>query len=467
MRLVFVLYAEDRELLPSLPSQRVRDLYDENYSVRGFYDRLVEDQALNPDTMDERVGGWGRLLALFRLILSGHRSGFVHGRGGQLFDPNAFPFIEGRLDRQYKARVLRISDGCLLRILDGLMSLTGERLSYKALDVEQIGSVYETVMGFTVQRATGPSLAIKAGKNNRTPAFVDLEALLAAKPNQRKKFLKENCERASLSAGQETPIKEATTVAEMAAVLDPIVDERASPAKHVIAEGTPVLQPTDERRGTGSHYTPRTLTEPIVGQALEPILNRLGDDATPEQVLELEVCDPAMGSGAFLVEACRQLAARLTRAWKKHPGTRRPLPSDEDEDLHARRLVAQRCLYGVDRNLMATDLARLSLWLATLARDHEFTFLDHALKTRDSLVGLTREQIATLTIGGSENGVPLLRPLVTRLVGEAAEGRRQIQTAPDDVELGLQEVRNRQIDEQLDRVRQIGNALVSTFFAES
>ena len=100
-----------------------------------------------------------------------------------------------------------------------------------------------------------------------------------------------------------------------------------------------------------------------------------------------------MGSGAFLVEACRQLAERLVEAWARHPGTRPPIPADEDEDLLARRLVAQRCLYGVDKNPMAVDLARLSLWLATLARDHEFTFLDHALKSGDSLVGLDLDQI--------------------------------------------------------------------------
>ena len=70
-----------------------------------------------------------------------------------------------------------------------------------------------------------------------------------------------------------------------------------------------------------------------------------------------------------------------------------PVPLDEDEVLHARRLVAQRCLYGVDKNLMAVDLAKLSLWLATLAKDHPFTFLDHSLRCGDSLVGLSREQI--------------------------------------------------------------------------
>ena len=101
-------------------------------------------------------------------------------------------------------------------------------------------------------------------------------------------------------------------------VADSIIDERGSPMRRTIAQGTPILQPTDERRRTGSHYTPRSLTEPIVRHALEPAFERIGPDAKPEDVLALKVCDPAMGSGAFLVEACRMLAARLVKAWGKH-----------------------------------------------------------------------------------------------------------------------------------------------------
>jgi len=78
------------------------------------------------------------------------------------------------------------------------------------------------------------------------------------------------------------------------------------------------------------------------------------------------------------------------------------LPPDEDEALHAQRQIAQRCLYGVDKNPMATDLAKLSLWLATLAKDHPFTFLDHSLRAGDSLVGLTRKQIAAFHWNPSE-----------------------------------------------------------------
>ena len=74
--------------------------------------------------------------------------------------------------------------------------------------------------------------------------------------------------------------------------------------------------------------------------------------------------------------------------WKLHGG-RPEIPPGEDELVFARRMVAQKCLYGVDRNPMAVDLAKMSLWLATLAKDEPLTFVDHALRDGDSLVGLT------------------------------------------------------------------------------
>src|SRR5205823_8836500 len=87
-----------------------------------------------------------------------------------------------------------------------------------------------------------------------------------------------------------------------------------------------------------------------------------------------------------------QIGDALVTAWRVHrclPA----IPPDEDEVLHARRVVAQRCLYGVDKNPMAVDLAKLALWLATLAKDHPFTFLDHTLRCGDSLVGLGKAQV--------------------------------------------------------------------------
>ncbi|MDR3488426.1 MAG: N-6 DNA methylase [Bradyrhizobium sp.] len=470
MRLVFVLYAEDRDLLPSRSDARAREIYETSYSVRGLYAKLTEDATLNPDTMDERRGGWGGLLALFRLIHKGHKTGFVQARGGKLFDPDEFPFLEGRVSKDEPARILAVSDGCLLRILEGLMTLKlrgaeRERLSYRTLDVEQIGSVYETVMGFTVEVAESRVLAIKAGKNNKTPVFVALDDLLAKKGKDRIKELKENVGRA-LTAAQGKPVEDAKSVEDLVAALDGMVDERGSPKKRMASSGTPILQPTDERRRTGSHYTPRSLTAPIVKHALEPAFDRLGPDATPEQVLELKVCDPAMGSGAFLVEACRALGERVVAAWARWPEKRPTIPADEDEELHARRLVAQRCVYGVDRNPRAVDLARLSLWLATLARDHEFTFLDHALKCGDSLVGLTMSQIAAANWDDSKPGLPLFRQLIRDRVAEALKARAEIQSAPDDTARAVQEARYRVLEGRQAPIRTIADAVVSAFFAE-
>jgi hypothetical protein len=397
LRLIFLLYAEDRDLIPSRVDAGARALYQRSYGVRGLHARLRQDRARNPNTMAERYGAWGQLLATFQLVHAGDGSGWIRGRGGDLFNPRRFPFLQGQDTANDPVAIPRLSDGAVLEVLDGLMVLKGERLSYRTLDVAQIGSVYETVMGFTVLPAPGPSLAIRAGKNNRTPVFVDLAALTELKSKDRIKALKEDYARAQVNATCTRAVEAAGSAEAMAEALRPIVDERGSPGSSIFAVGVPFLQPTDERRRTGSHYTPRSLTEPIVRHALEPAFDRIGLDATPDAVLALKVCDPAMGSGAFLVEACRQLATRLVAAWVRCPDQRPAIPTDEDEDLLARRLVAQRCLYGVDRNPLATDLARLSLWLATLARDHEFTFLDHALKSGDSLVGLTAQQIGRLT----------------------------------------------------------------------
>lgn len=465
LRLVFLLYAEDRELIPSRTDAEAKRLYDQGYGVRTLHARLMEDRARHELTMHLRRGAWSRLLTLFRLVHRGDRSGdWIRGRGGKLFDPSAFPFLQGQDDPEDLPKPAEVSDECVAKVLDRLLVLGGEKLSYRTLDVEQIGSVYETVMGFTVETMDGPALAIRAGKNDKTPVFVDLNKLLAAKPDDRAKFLKEEADRGKVTDKVGKALKEAGTIEELVAALMPIVDERASPGAAVAAPGMPLLQPTDERRRTGSHYTPRSLTAPIVQHALEPAFERIGPDAKPEDVLSLKVCDPAMGSGAFLVEACRALGDRLVLAWARWPQTRPVIPPDEDEPLHARRLVAQHCLYGVDRNPRAVDLAKLSLWLATLARDHEFTFVDHALKCGDSLVGLTRDQIAA-THWDTTKQPTFVGKLVSDHLQEAERLRFEIQKRAEwasAAELGAQ---LRIVDARLDMARLVGDGVLAAFFS--
>jgi hypothetical protein len=330
--------------------------------VRALHAKLTADAARYPDTMEERRGAWARLLVLFRLVHKGGGDGFVMGRGGDLFDPRLYPFLMGQDGSDDRPAPAPVSDGCILGVLDKLLVLDGERLSYRTLDVEQIGSVYETVMGFTVETMRGPALALRAGKNDKVPVFVDLAELAALKGSERQKRLKDSYD-VKLPDKVAKAVAAAKTQAELEAALKPRVDERASPGAMLKPPGAPLLQPTDERRRTGSHYTPRTLTEPIVRHALEPTFERLRLDAKPEEVLALKVCDPAMGSGAFLVEACRQLAARLVKAWTRWPETR---PRDKKPKPLPMRLPVQRFAQQAKRKrILKAD----SLWFTRTSKE--------------------------------------------------------------------------------------------------
>ena len=463
MRLVFALYAEDRGLMPSSDDEKAKTIYEQGYAVRRLFVDLEADAALYPDTMADRFGAWGRLLGLFQLIHNGAGPEFMHQRRGKLFDPETFPFLLGRFDDGDQPDVLPVSDKCIYDVLQQLLMLGGERLSYKTLDVEQIGSVYEIVMGFTVTRSQGSSIALRSGKGN-IPAYINLEAVLAKAPDKRKKYLADTIDYTATDA-QNKLIKPANTVDDLLAALDKKIDERGSPAKRIATAGTIILQPTDERRKSGSHYTPRSLTAPIVREALEPILKCLGEDATPDQVLNLKVSDPAMGSGAFLVETCRTLGERLEAAWVRHPDL---LPDEArtDPQTFARREVAKRCLYGVDKNHMATDLAKLSLWLVTLSKDEDFSFLDHALKTGDSLVGLTLDQINAVN-WQTDGTSPLFASRFVQLVSAARQDRQRIRTAPDNVKFEQQKHRLDEADHELADVRLGGDAVIAVFFSET
>ena len=467
LRLVFLLYAEERDLLPE------GETFARHYSLAGLYERLREDAALHPDTMNQRYGAWAQLLVLFRLFHDGAEADGLQlpPRHGDLFNPDRFPFLEGRRAagaRQIHERVEPplVPDGTVYRVLDKLLLLDGERISYRALDVEQIGSVYETMMGFRLETAFGRSVAIRAAKRHGAPATINLEELLTVPSGSRAQWLRERTDRKPTDRVRRSA-QAADSVAQLHAALDSLVDRHATP--DLVPVGAMVLQPSQERRRSGSHYTPRELTEPIVRTALEPILARLRSDGDqtprPEAILDLKVCDPAMGSGAFLVETCRQLAEALIEAWRAHGAAPARSP-DEDEVIVARRLVAQKCLYGVDRNAVAVDLAKMSLWLATLARDHPLTFIDHALRHGDSLVGLSRRQIETFHWKGNapdfQIGFEVMR--VREHVERIAALRRQIREADESVpDRDVRYFWQQAVDE-IEAVRLFGDLVVTAFF---
>jgi hypothetical protein len=191
--------------------------------------------------------------------------------------------------------------------------------------------------------------------------------------------------------------------------------------------------PGDARRKpTGTFYTPRAITEYLVRRTLAPLVR----DRSPEALLALRVVDPAMGSGAFLVAACRYLADAYEDALIAEGSvTRADLTAADRAGF--RRAVAQRCLYGVDVNPTAVQLARLSLWLCTLAADKPLSFLDHHLRAGNSLAGAAPADVARQPPGAA--GRRAARPLplfdvdvLAARIGLSVDARAELAAVPDD-----------------------------------
>src|SRR6266481_5613015 len=188
-------------------------------------------------------------------------------------------------------------------------------------------SVYEAMMGYELLVASGPSVGLRPDN-----VVVNLDELLRTEADNRQKLLREfaGCD----VTGQALEhLKLATQTEDFLTALGKKI---SGLTPYVVPKGGLFLQPTDERRRSGSDYTPRTLTEPIVRTTLEPAIKKLGEHPKADQILALKVCDPAMGSGAFLVEACRFLGERLVEAWSYHKELP-TIPPDEDPSLYAKR----------------------------------------------------------------------------------------------------------------------------------
>ena len=389
LRLAYLLYAEETD--PGLLDVAIRG----GYSVCSLYERLRTDASLFPDTMDHRFGAYSQLLDLWRMVHDAVRTRRIRlpGGWGDLFDPHRYPFLEGRRSRTRRTRrgiePPRVEDATVHRVLERLMYFDSERVYYKVSEGGEPVSVWAPLFGLRLKKASGHSIAIRAAGEHRAAVTVNLEALLGEEPDVRAGWLRDRTGH-ELPAAVSGAVREAGTVNDLCSALEPVIDRKATP--HLVPPGSVVLHPTAACRRSESYYTPRQITELVVRTALEPILAHLAGEAgstpSPEQILNVKVGDLAMGSGEFLAEACCQLADALVVAWRAHDATPDVAPSMA-EAVFARRLVAQRCIYGVDSNPEAVHRAKVSIQHAASASGHSNVCVDHGLRQGDSLVGET------------------------------------------------------------------------------
>jgi len=478
MRLVVLLCAEERKLL--LLGDPV---YDQNYAVSTLRSRLLEDrEQFGEEVLERRHDAWSRLLALFRGVYGGidFEGLRLPPLGGSLFDPDRFPFLEGRPAgsswHDTAAEPLPIDNRTVLLLLNALQVLEqragAQLLSYEALDVEQVGHVYEGLLERTVMRVPEVTLGIVGSKKSVNPT-APLAELEKHSPDALLAFLTELAGRsdAAIRNTLSKPVDEDHyNRILLACGNDRPLADRVRPYAHLLrldSWGDPLIYTKEAfivamssgRRETGAHYTPKALTEPIVQHTLEPLVylgpaEGLPQDQwklkSPSELLALKVCDMAMGSAAFLVQTCRWLGERLAESWDAEErkgraisiegdvldeaGASELLPQDKGERiLIARRLISGRCLYGVDINPMAVELAKLSLWLITLMKGRPFGFLDHALKCGDALLGVTSlQRIVNFSLREGDRQTTFGTTNLPQLVEEAAEKRRQLESLPSN-----------------------------------
>jgi hypothetical protein len=451
MRVVFLLFAEERALLPQGP------LFQQGYGISGEL-RALERRRLEEgeESLDSTYLTWHRLLATSQALYQG--ASFEDMRmpayGGSLFDPGRHAWLTAATDNGTLA--VTVSDRVLLHILRSVQvaQLAGgdaRQISFRDIDVEQIGYIYEGLLGYTCRRVTEVQVGLLGtrGAEPEVPLAV-LESLDGQPPAKLAAAILAWLKKEQPGARPPSATALAATPGEdvdrhLRAVTDdeelrdrlrrwaPVTrrDLRNRPA--VVLTGGLLVAETASRRHAGAHYTPRKLAEDVVKHALAPLCyfpgpHQQADGWVPrpsQEILRLKVVDIAAGSGAFLVAAARYLADRLVEAWiAEHPAN----AARPDLRLHAIREVVAHCLYGADINAMAVEMCKLSLWLVSLDRDLPFSFVDDKILHGNSLLGLTeRRQLSHLHIAAPDHHQPQLSTVdIGPIFDEAAKLREEL-----------------------------------------
>lgn len=372
-RLMFVLYAEGKGLIHP-ESDMAQRHYENDFSLEDIREEIV-DQAGEGEYFDDfnplSRSYWDRLNRLFELIDTGNDELGIPAYNGGLFDPEEHQFLEENyVSNDYLAQTIYY--------LSTTTSDDGELIyaNYGDLETRHLGSVYEGLLEHQFEIAEEKMWAV------------------------------------SEDDGQIWVTEE--EFAEYDDYID-IVEE----------DSLYVVNDEGERRSTGSYYTPDYIVQYIVKQTLDPLIEDIKESLGEEghepgtheyagefysRVLQLNILDPAMGSGHFLTAVTEYLADRVQEV------TLEAEISGVMKEEEIRRDIAKECIFGVDLNEMAVELAKLSMWLETLASDKPLTFLDHHFKQGNSLLGVDLDDIDDLPGCGNgetvEDGQATLDPFL-------------------------------------------------------
>jgi len=415
-RLLFIMYAEDRDLLP----YRTNHLYRENRSLGRLRDNIATqlDQSTSDAPEDSTRNDrqlWDTLTELFDLVDSGGKRYGVPAYNGGLFDPDQDAFLtEKVLPSWYLARVIDY----LSRAPDRERPQAGlSRVDYRDLSIQHLGHVYEGLLELQPKYATEPMVVIRKHAQK-----VEEKVIRASD---------------SLAAGYDWT--------------------------EIVYSPGDVYLITDkgERRASGSYYTPNDIVDYIVNQTvgercravnaqLESEIRELkaqhararGDNRIllgrrlaelesdfDDRVLRMKILDPAMGSGHFLLRACQCVAEEI--ATNPHAGDSvgDHLQSEESILTFWKRRIVEHCLYGVDLNPLAVELAKVALWLETAGINYPLTFLDHHLRCGNSLVGAT---VTTLNSLPGTEALPLFEDQLSLHLPRVLDGLAVIANRPSD-----------------------------------
>lgn len=426
-RIIFLLYAESprrgERLLPLDDP-----VYQKQYSIYALKNKVRNSLTLKAELSPIKATLWSELKALFALVNQGSESMgipknkfFVPAYNGGLFDEREHEFLEKYV----------IADLYLAQAID-LLARTPVRgnhekafVDYGSLQIRHLGSIYEGLLEYKLGIAK--------------------EKMVAISEKGKQKWVK-----ASEAKGKKA------------------IEE---------VEAGDVYLYTDkgERKATGSYYTPDYIVDYIVQNTLGPILEDLKKQVNGnstkliDAILNLKVLDPAMGSGHFLVAATDYLARALVEALGE---SEKEL--EEDDIRWARREIVERCIFGVDLNPLAVELAKLSLWLATVSKNKPLSFLDHHLRCGNSLIGATIKNLADLPeLGkkkkrkkGTSQQLTLFEILFKKEVNELLKDFERIESLPSET---VEQIRDKEklyedFRRKVDRFKIVADLWTSRYF---